>query len=107
MVTNDSEQHAAMMAGVEEIVTIVTRYQQIEALYLLRQQTALKQEFERQLVSLYKHIIRYQISATCYYRRNTMRQYSCAVVNETLVVPELTIVQYGSCSIPSSTTCLR
>lgn len=76
MATNDSEQYAAMVAGVEEIVTIMARYQQIETLYLPRPQTALKQEFERQLISLYKHIICYQISATCYYRHNTMRQYS-------------------------------
>jgi hypothetical protein len=80
MATNDSEQYVAMVAGVEEIVTIVARYQQIEALYLLRPETALKQDFERHLISLYKHIIRYQISATCYYQRNTMRKYSCIVV---------------------------
>lgn len=80
MATNDSEQYVAMVAGVEEIVTVVARYQQIEALYLLRPETALKQDFERHLVSLYKQIIRYQISATCYYRRNTMRKYSCIVV---------------------------
>ena len=80
MATNDSEQYAAMVAGVNEIITIMARYQQIEALYLLRPATALKQDFERHLVSLYKHIIRYQISATCYYRRNTMRRDSCTVV---------------------------
>ena len=76
MATNDLEQYAAMVAGVEEIVTIVARYSQIEALYLSRPKTVLKQEFERHLLSLYKHIIRYQISATCYYRRNTMRKFS-------------------------------
>ena len=65
-----------MVAGVEEIVTIVARYSQIEALYLSRPKTALKQEFERHLLSLYKHIVRYQISATCYYRRNTMGIFS-------------------------------
>jgi N-terminal domain of NWD NACHT-NTPase len=79
MTTNDSEQYTAMVAGVEEVVTIVARYQQIEALYLSRPETTLKQEFERRLVSLYKHIIRYQILATCYYRRNTMRQSSRTV----------------------------
>jgi hypothetical protein len=66
-----------MVAGVEEIVSIVARYSQIEALYLSRPKTILKQNFERHLLSLYKHIIRYQISATCYYRRNTMRAFSC------------------------------
>jgi len=61
---------------VEEIVTIVARYQQIEELYLLRSETVLKQEFEQHLVSMYKHIVHYQISATCYYQRNTMRESS-------------------------------
>jgi hypothetical protein len=65
-----------MVAGVEEIVTIVARYSQIEGLYLSRPKTALKEEFERHLLSLYKHIVRYQISATCYYRRNTMGIFS-------------------------------
>jgi hypothetical protein len=65
-----------MVAGVEEIVTIVARYSQIEALYLSRPKTILKQDFKRHLLSLYKHIIRYQISATCYYRRNTMREFA-------------------------------
>ena len=81
MTTNDSEQYAAMVAGVEEIVTIVERYSQIEALYLSRPMTVLKQEFERHLLSLYKHIIRYHVSATCYYRRNTMRKFSCVCMS--------------------------
>ena len=63
-----------MVTSVEEIVTIVARYAQVEALYQSRVNTTLKQEYERHLVRLYKHIIRYQISATCYYRQNTMRE---------------------------------
>ncbi|MDI1493453.1 MAG: hypothetical protein OHK93_005243 [Ramalina farinacea] len=62
-----------MVTGVEEIVTIIVRYTQIEKLYQSRAETALKQDFDQHLVPLYKHIIRYQISATCYYQRNTMR----------------------------------
>ena len=61
-----------MVAGVEEVVTIVTRYHQIEAMYLQRPQTTLEYDFERRLISIYKHIIHYQLSATSYYRRNTM-----------------------------------
>jgi hypothetical protein len=53
-----------MVAVVEEIVTIVARYSQIEALCLPRPRTVLEQEFERHLVSLYKHNIRYRILAT-------------------------------------------
>lgn len=79
-----------MVAGVEEIVTIVARYSQIEALYLSRPKTVLKQEFERCLLSLYKHIIRYQISATCYYRRNTMREFPISWSVAYPLFPELT-----------------
>jgi hypothetical protein len=88
-----------MVAGVEEIVTIVARYSQIEALYLSRPKTILKQDFERHLLSLYKHILRYQISATCYYRRNTMREFPCVV----LCMP----IQHGAdrCASPIH-TCL-
>ena len=76
MVTSDSEQYTAMVDGVAEIVTIVARYHEIERLYRSRPETRLKQEFEKRLVSLYKHIIRYQISATCYYERNTVGRLS-------------------------------
>ena len=60
-----------MVDGVEEIVTVVARYREIERLYRSRPETVLKQDFEKHLIRLYKHIIRYQISATCYYERNT------------------------------------
>jgi tetratricopeptide (TPR) repeat protein len=75
MATNDSTEYAAMVAGVAKIVTILARYQQIEALYLARPGTSLKQEFEQNLVSLYANIIRYQLAAACYYRRNTMERF--------------------------------
>lgn len=76
-----------MVAGVEEIVTIVARYSQIEALYRSRPKTALKQELERHLLSLYKHIVRYQFSATCYYQRNTMRKSSSIAIYTLIVFP--------------------
>ena len=76
MASNDLEQYAAVVTGVEEIVTIIVRYTQIEKLYQSRAETALKQDFDQHLVRLYKHIIRYQISATCYYQQNTMRESS-------------------------------
>jgi hypothetical protein len=65
-----------MVAGVEGIVTIVARYQQVEALYLLRPETVLKQEFERRLVNMYTCTrTSFIILATCYYQRNTMPKY--------------------------------
>lgn len=69
---NDSEQYAAMLVGVDEIATVIARYQEIEKLYRLRPETRLKQEFEQRLISLYKHIIRYHVAAAGYYRYNTM-----------------------------------
>jgi hypothetical protein len=68
---NDSEQYAAMLAGVDEIATVVVRNQEIEKLYRSRPETRLKQEFEERLISLYKHIVRYHVVAAGYYRHNT------------------------------------
>ena len=72
MATNDTDLYMDMVVGVEEILTIMARYCVIERLYQSHSETALKQEFERRLISLYKHVIRYQISATSYFRRNKM-----------------------------------
>lgn len=62
-----------MVTGVDEIVTIVVQCSAYEALQS-RPNTELKQEFERHLVALYKDIVRYQISATSYYKQNTMSE---------------------------------
>ena len=68
-----------MVAGVEEVVTTVTRCHHNEVIYLQLPQTTLKHDFERRLSSIYKHIIRYQVSATSYYRRNTMCKPDCVM----------------------------
>jgi hypothetical protein len=39
-----------------------------------RPETTLKKEFATRLISLYTNIMKYQIAATCFYQRNTMRQ---------------------------------
>ena len=72
MAVSDSEQYAAMLDGVDEIVTVVARYHEIETLYRSRAETRLKKEFEKRLVSLYKNIVRYYVAATSYYQRSTM-----------------------------------
>ena len=72
MTVADSEQYAAMVKGVDEIVALIPRYQEIERLYRSRSETKLKVEFEKQMVNLYKNIVRYQVSAAAYYRRNFM-----------------------------------
>ena len=56
------------------MATIISRYNQVEVLYLSRQETKLKKEFETHLIALYKNIIRYQVMAVCHYQRNTMRR---------------------------------
>ena len=72
MTVADSEQYAAMVKGLDEVVLLIPRYQEIERLYRSRIETKLKVEFENQLVNLYKDIIRYQVSAAVYFRRNFM-----------------------------------
>ena len=87
MVTSDSEQYTAMVDRVEEIVTVVARYHEIERLYRSQPETMLKQEFEKHLISLYKHIIRYQISVTCYYERKTVGRVSPYVSPGAVLTP--------------------
>ena len=72
MATNDTDLYMTMVVGVEEIITIMARYHEIERLYHKRSETALKQNFETRMISLYKNIIRYQISAISLFRRNTI-----------------------------------
>ena len=43
-----------MADGVEEVVTAVARYHEIERLYRSQPETMLKQEFEKHLISLYR-----------------------------------------------------
>ena len=93
MVTSDSEQYTAMVEGFEEIVTVVARNHEIERLYRSRAETMLKQEFEKHLISLYKHIIRYQISATCYYERNTVGGFSPCVSGAVLTPASVRILR--------------
>ncbi|KAK5051502.1 hypothetical protein LTR84_003154 [Exophiala bonariae] len=50
---SDSEQYAAMLEGVADIVVILTTYQHIEALYLARPNEDLTHQFEQHLISLY------------------------------------------------------
>lgn len=64
-----------MLKGVADIVVILTTYREIEALYLTRPTEDLTQPLEQHLIGLYKHIIRYQISAINYYQRNTMGEF--------------------------------
>ena len=72
MATNDTDLYMTMVVGVEEIITILARYHEIERLYHKRSETALKQNFETRMISLYKNIVRYQISAISLFRRNTI-----------------------------------
>lgn len=69
--TSYSEQYEAIVAGAEEIATIISRYREIEALYVSHDGTSLKEAFESNLIALYEQILNYQLKAVYFYRRNT------------------------------------
>lgn len=72
MTLNESAQYAAMVAGVKEVATIVLVWAEKEEICRPSPDNSLKRHFEQRLVSLYKNIIYYQISAISYYQRKTI-----------------------------------
>ena len=69
---NDSDQYAKMVAGVEEVTSIVSRYKHVEVICSNRIDTRFKLEFEEPLIAMYKSILKFQVSAACYYQRPSM-----------------------------------
>jgi hypothetical protein len=69
---NDSSQYSSMISDAEEIALIISRYKQVEAIYLDDRVSNLKPAFEEQLLRLYKLILKYEIALAIYYRRNTV-----------------------------------
>lgn len=68
----DHEQFSSMVAAVEEVALIIERYKHVEYICQNREDVALRDDFEKPLVDLYKCILTFQVSAACYYRRNTL-----------------------------------
>ena len=68
---SESDQYAGMVAGVEEVTKVISRYKQVEVICRKRAEVILDNDFEEQLLNLYEQILRYQILAAGYYQRNT------------------------------------
>ena len=68
----DFDQYTSMVAAVEEVSAIIARYQHVEYVCQRRNDVTLRKEFEGPLLTLYKHILRFQVSAGCYYGRKSI-----------------------------------
>ena len=69
---SESDQYAGMVAGVEEVAKVISRYKQVEVICRKRAEVILDNGFEEHLLNLYEQILRYQILAAEYYQRNTV-----------------------------------
>ncbi|KAM0795459.1 hypothetical protein BDR22DRAFT_591610 [Usnea florida] len=69
---SESDQYAGMVAGVEEVAKIISRYKRVEVICRKRAEVILDNGFEEQLLKLYEQILRYQILAARFYQRNTV-----------------------------------
>ena len=67
----DTDQYTAMVSAAEEVSILINRYMHVEYICQRRQDVGLRDEFEKLLVKLYKHILEFQVSAACYYRHKT------------------------------------
>ena len=72
MALGDFDQYTSMVAAVEEVSAIIARYQHVEYVCQRRKDVTLRKEFEGPLLTLYEHILKFQVSAGCYYRRKTI-----------------------------------
>ena len=85
----DFDQYTVMVAAVEEVSAIIERYRHVEYVCQRRKDVTLRKEFEGPLLILYKNILRFQVSAGCYYRRKTILNFLRSIpkmddVSETL-----------------------
>ena len=85
----DFDQYTSMVAAVEEVSAIIARYHHVEYVCQRRKDVTLRTEFEGPLLTLYKHILKFQVSAGCYYRRQTILNFLRSIpkmddVSETL-----------------------
>ena len=72
---SESDQYAAMVAGVEEVAKVIARYKHVEFVCQKRQEITLDKDLEERLLELYEQILKYQISAAIFYQRNTGIRY--------------------------------
>ena len=67
-VVADTDQYAAMVAGVEEVSWVINRYKYVESVFA---ETGFTRDFEQLLITLYVSVLKYQVLAASYYRRNS------------------------------------
>ena len=75
IISGDPEQYDAMVAGVEEISIMISRYKHIDYIDQSREDVSLRDDFRHRLVTLYKQILKFQVSAACYYQRGTTSRF--------------------------------
>lgn len=71
----DIDQYSAMVSAAEEVSVLINRYKHVEYVCQRRQDVGLREDFEKLLVKLYTHILKFQVSAACYYRHNTLTRF--------------------------------
>ncbi|KAF4625153.1 hypothetical protein G7Y89_g13014 [Cudoniella acicularis] len=72
---NDSEQTEAALEGLSEISLIISRYTEVEAIYLMNKDTtSLKKDFEECLINLYMNVLEYQVVTACHCKSNTFNR---------------------------------
>lgn len=71
LAVSESDQYAAMVAGVEEVAKVISRYKHVELICQSRQEVIFDKDFEGRLLELYEQILKYQVSAAVFYQRNT------------------------------------
>lgn len=79
LAVSGTDQYAAMVSAVDEVSTLLFRYQHVEYICHRRRDVALQDDFEELLVKLYKHILKFQVSAACYYRRSKVWNFLRAI----------------------------
>lgn len=62
---NDSDQYAKMVAAVEGVASIISRYKHVETICSNRVDVTFKLEFETPLIAMYKAILMFQVSVAC------------------------------------------
>ena len=67
-VVADTDQYTSMVAGVEEVSWVINRYKYVESVFA---ETGFTRDFEQLLITLYVSVLKYQVLAASYYRRNS------------------------------------
>ncbi|KAL8784774.1 MAG: hypothetical protein Q9195_008910, partial [Heterodermia aff. obscurata] len=72
IISGDPEQYDAIVAGVDEVSIMISRYKHVDYINQRREDVSLRDEFKHRLLILYKQILKFQVSAACYYQRGAI-----------------------------------